>query len=386
MRSKELSIYIHIPFCLKKCAYCDFLSFPAGEKLQEKYFKRLCREIEDAAERYSDRAVISIFFGGGTPSVLPADKIEYLMKLINDRYSLASDVEISLECNPGTVDIDKFKAYINAGINRLSIGCQSLDDKELALLGRIHKEVDFYRAFECARSAGFSNINVDLMSALPGQTKKSYLNSLKKLIDLKPEHISAYSLIIEEGTEFYNRYHKDLNIRDKGGLPEYLPSEEEERGMLYYGRDLLNAAGYEQYEISNYAFPGYECRHNMVYWKRGDYAGFGLGASSCVDEVRWKNIEKIEEYIMRDNLEIRTNLQKLSPEEQRSEAMFLGLRLRRGVDKLPFAERYGDEPSFLYGRWINRMISEGLLSESSGRLFLTDRGQDLANYVMVGFV
>ncbi|MBP5608086.1 MAG: radical SAM family heme chaperone HemW [Lachnospiraceae bacterium] len=386
MRNKELSLYIHIPFCVKKCAYCDFLSFPAGTELRKNYFTRLCREIEDDAERYKDRTVISIFFGGGTPSVLPGERIEYLMKLICDRYSIAADAEISLECNPGTVDIDKFKVYLDAGINRLSIGCQSLDDKDLAVLGRIHKEEDFYRAFEYARSAGFGNINVDLMSALPGQTEKAYLNSLKKLIDLKPEHISAYSLIIEEGTEFYNRYHADLSIREKGGLPEYLPSEEEEREMLYAGRDLLSAAGYSQYEISNYSLPGYECRHNKVYWERGDYTGFGLGAASCVEESRWKNTEDINEYLICDNSCVRRDEQKLGPDEQRSEAMILGLRLMQGIDKQEFAYRYGGKPSVYYGSWIDKMSEEGLIKDTGDRLVLSLKGQDVANYVWGGFL
>ncbi|MBQ9867034.1 MAG: radical SAM family heme chaperone HemW [Lachnospiraceae bacterium] len=386
MRSKELSLYIHIPFCVRKCAYCDFLSFPAEEGLRQKYYERLCREIAEAAGDYKGRSVISIFFGGGTPSLLTGDMTLRLMDIVRDKYCLSTDAEISLEANPGTVDKDKLKAYKKSGINRLSIGCQSLNDKELAVLGRIHREEDFYRAFDAARNAGFTNINVDLMSGLPGQKPADYEKSIRKLIGLKPEHISAYSLIIEEGTEFYNRYNDDLLLRDKGDIPRLLPDEEEERQMLYMGRDILRSAGYEQYEISNYALPGSECRHNAVYWQRGDYAGFGLGASSCVDECRWKNTDDIKEYISGDAAGLKRDEQKLSLEEQRSEAMFLGLRLIRGIDKKTFALRYGGDPYAFYGEWIDKMVNEGLLQDTDGKLKLSLKGQDVANYVWGGFV
>lgn len=386
MRNKELSLYIHIPFCVRKCAYCDFLSFHADEDVKESYFDRLRREIEEASKDYEERKVISIFFGGGTPSVLRGALIQQLMELIGSCYDIDKAAEISIEANPGTVDTDKLKLYKSAGINRLSIGCQSLDDKELELLGRIHREADFYKAYDAARAAGFDNINADLMSALPGQSADSYINSLKKLIALKPEHISAYSLIIEEGTAFYERYHSDAEIRDKGGVPEFLPDEDEERSMLYRGREVLKAAGYEQYEISNYALPGHECRHNKVYWQRGDYAGFGIGAASCVDECRWNNTDDIAQYLNGKKEEIKKQLQRLSAEEQRSEAAFLGLRLTQGIDIKEYSLRYGAVPSEYYGEWIDKMISEGLMAVSGNKLALTLKGQDLANYVMAGFV
>ncbi len=386
MRNKELSLYIHIPFCVRKCAYCDFLSFPADESVKDSYIARLCRELEEAAKDYEERKVVSIFFGGGTPSVLHADQMMRLMEAVVRNYHINSDAEISIEANPGTVDTEKLRAYKKAGINRLSIGCQSLDDKELKLLGRIHREADFYRAYDSARNAGFDNINTDLMSALPGQSADSYITSLKKLIELKPEHISAYSLIIEEGTAFYERYHSDAQIREKGGKPQFLPDEDEERSMLYRGREILKEAAYEQYEISNYALPGYECRHNKVYWQRGDYAGFGIGAASCVDEWRWKNTDDIGEYLSGKKEELKRQLQQLSPEEQRSEAAFLGLRMMRGIDIKEYSLRYGAQPAEYYGEWIDRMISEGLMILSDNKLALSLKGQDLANYVMAGFV
>ena len=386
MRSKELSLYIHIPFCVKKCAYCDFLSFPAEDSIKEQYIDRLCWEIIKEAERYKDRSVISVFFGGGTPSVLGAEQIERIMELIGSSFNITAGAEISIEINPGTADKDKFAIYKRAGISRISIGCQSLNDKELAVLGRIHREEDFYRAFHAARDAGFDNINVDMMSALPRQSAADYESSLKKLICLKPEHISAYSLIIEEGTPFFERYQKDAAIRDKGGRPQYLPDEDEERSMLYLGRDILKDAGYHQYEISNYALPGYECRHNKVYWQRGDYAGFGLGASSCVDECRWKNTEDFDEYLSVGADELKRDIQMLDTSQQRSEAMFLGLRLMSGVDEAEFTGRYGIAPADMYGEWIDRMISEGLMEKEDGKLALTLKGQDLANYVWGGFI
>lgn len=386
MRNKELSLYIHIPFCVRKCAYCDFLSFPADESVKDSYISRLCRELEEAAKDYEERKVVSVFFGGGTPSVLHADQTMRLIEAVVGNYHINSDTEISIEANPGTVDTEKLRAYKKAGINRLSIGCQSLDDKELKLLGRIHREADFYRAYESARNAGFDNINTDLMSALPGQSADSYITSLKKLIALKPEHISAYSLIIEEGTPFYERYHIDAQVREKGGKPQFLPDEDEERSMLYRGREILKEAAYEQYEISNYALPGYECRHNKVYWQRGDYAGFGIGAASCVDEWRWKNTDDIGEYLSGKKEELKKQLQQLSPEEQRSEAAFLGLRMTRGIDIKEYSLRYGAQPAEYYGEWIDKMISEGLMILSDNKLALSLKGQDLANYVMAGFV
>ncbi len=386
MKNKELSLYIHIPFCVRKCAYCDFLSFAAEDSLKKSYIDRLCREIEQAALQYEDRKVESLFFGGGTPSVLSADQTERLMGLICDKFNINPEAEISIEANPGTVDTGKLKSYRKFGINRLSIGCQSLDNKELKLLGRIHTADDFYRTFESAREAGFDNINADLISALPGQTAADYERSLKKLTHIRPEHISTYSLIIEEGTPFYESYHADAEVRDKGGRPQYLPDEDEERRMLYLGREILCDAGYHQYEISNYALEGYECRHNKVYWERGDYAGFGLGASSCVNDVRWKNTDDIGEYLAAADEGLKSDLQILSREEQRSEAMFLGLRLTRGIDTNAYALRYGETPSAIYGKWIDKMIAEGLMSGSEDTLALTLKGQDVANYVMAGFV
>ncbi|MBR3525304.1 MAG: radical SAM family heme chaperone HemW, partial [Lachnospiraceae bacterium] len=319
---KALSLYLHIPFCVRKCAYCDFLSFPADDAVKERYTEKLAEELRLSAASYRDYHVRSIFYGGGTPSVLKEEALPFLMDVVRECYDLYDDAEISAEANPGTVTEAKLRLWKQAGINRLSLGCQSLKDEELALLGRIHRAEDLYQSFEAARSAGFDNINVDLMSALPGQDCASYLSSLSGVLKLRPEHISAYSLIIEEETPFYERYNKADEKRRRGEAQSLLPDEEEERAMLYEGRRLLREAGYHQYELSNYALEGRECRHNRVYWERGDYAGFGLGAASCVGERRWKNTSDLEEYLsFKEVTGLRREEQKLTEDEARSEAL-----------------------------------------------------------------
>ncbi len=384
---KALSLYLHIPFCVRKCAYCDFLSFPADDAVKERYTDKLAEELRLSAASYRECRVRSVFFGGGTPSVLKEGALPFLMGVLREYYDLDDDAEISAEANPGTITEEKLRLWRQTGINRLSLGCQSLKDEELALLGRIHRNADLYRSFEAARGAGFENINVDLMSALPGQDCASYLFSLSGVLKLRPEHISAYSLIIEEGTPFYERYHKADEKRLRGEEQSLLPDEEAERDMLYEGRRLLRDAGYHQYELSNYALEDRECRHNRVYWERGDYAGFGLGAASCVDERRWKNTSELKEYLETGAVEkLRREEEALSIDEARSEAMFLGLRLTEGIDEKAYRERYGIFPEELWGEWIGKMLKEGLLERKETFLRLTERGQDLANHVMAGFV
>lgn len=303
---RKLEIYIHIPFCVRKCAYCDFLSAPAGRDTQKQYVCALKQEIQEFPYK-KEYEVSSVFFGGGTPSVLPGEEIAEIMALLKEKFVFAEDAEISLECNPGTADEQKLRIYRDCGINRLSFGLQSADNTELKLLGRIHTWEEFLATYETARRAGFKNINVDLMSALPGQTADSWKETLRKIIALNPEHISAYSLIIEEGTLFYEKYEEDTRKREAGEQPEFLPSEDEEREMYRLTEELLEEAGMHRYEISNYAKPGYECRHNIGYWDGTEYAGFGLGASSMLrvqegDAAGWlisktQNEEKINQMI-----------------------------------------------------------------------------------------
>ena len=325
---KELELYIHIPFCVRKCAYCDFRSAPAGREVQAQYVDRLLEEIQKAAPLAEDYEVVSAFFGGGTPSILPKEEIGRVMELLHRQFDWKADAEVTIEANPGTVDGRKLDAYRSFGINRISFGLQSADNEELQKLGRIHTWEQFLKSYEAARTAGFTNINVDLMSALPGQTRKSWQETLQKVLVLNPEHISAYSLIIEEGTPFYEKY---------ADHPELLPPEDEERQMYYDTKRILAEQGYERYEISNYARKGYACRHNLGYWSRRDYKGFGLGASSLLNSVRSTVQEDLTEYL-RGNFA--GSNEHLSEQDIREEYFFLGLRKMEGVDPGPYREHY----------------------------------------------
>ncbi len=295
---KSISIYIHIPFCVKKCQYCDFLSAPADSRAQEVYLRALKQEISEQAARYREYEVQTVFIGGGTPTAVPYEKLCGILETVFSCYRVNPQAEISMEANPGTVTKEALLAYRKAGINRLSIGLQSPNDGELKLLGRIHTYRDFLQTYRWAQEAGFININLDVMSALPGQSVENYRKTLETVLSLKPQHISAYSLIVEEGTPFYEKYGQESEkLRATGEKQPDLPSEEEEREMYALTEKLLAAAGYHRYEISNYALPGRECRHNLVYWKRGSYVGFGLGAASMVENVRFENTREMQEYL-----------------------------------------------------------------------------------------
>ena len=282
-----LGLYIHIPFCVRKCRYCDFLSAPACDSEREAYLKSLHGQIKAIGERLRQKKsgkhyiVDSIFIGGGTPSLLSSDQMQALMDVVRESFYVADDAEITAECNPGTVTRKKLCAYKRAGINRLSIGLQSADNEELALLGRIHTWEEFLDTFKAARNACFTNINIDIMSALPGQTVLSYQNTLTSVLALHPEHISAYSLIIEEVTPFFDEYGEtDCAQKKKKDAAKLLPSEDEVVQMDELTWKLLGEAGYEHYEISNYALPESVCRHNLKYWHCEEYLGVGTGAAS----------------------------------------------------------------------------------------------------------
>lgn len=392
---KNLSIYIHIPFCARKCLYCDFLSGPASREEMESYVNLLLREIKNHAIFYGDHRVISIFMGGGTPSLLPARETGRILEHIRNGFFLADDAEITVECNPGTVTANKLENYVTYGINRLSIGLQSTDDGELARIGRIHDYRCFLETYGLAREAGIRNINIDLMSGLPGQGVDSYVETLKKVVALKPEHISAYSLILEEGTELYvnqNNY--------------CFPDEEEDREMYRLTGEYLRQAGFHRYEISNYARNGRECRHNKVYWQRGDYLGLGLGASSMVNNIRWKNPENGRAYAdcvarlkgatacapeggaFADMLRSAglTEVQELTRKEQMEEFMFLGLRLTEGVDMREFERLFSKRTEEVYAKPLASLLSAGLLKQEGTRLRLTPRGVDLSNMVFAEFL
>ena len=337
---------------------------------------------------------MSVFFGGGTPSLLPAERIGGILRQIQSCFSVAEDAEITIECNPGTVTSEKLKNYITYGINRISIGLQSTDDEELARIGRIHDYAAFLETYRLAREAGFRNINIDLMAGLPGQSVDSYRKTLERVTALEPEHISAYSLILEEGTQLYvnqSRY--------------TFPTEEEDREMYLLTEKLLAAAGLHRYEISNYAREGRECRHNKVYWQRGDYVGFGLGASSMAADIRWKNPEVVKAYAecVERGLERmesphgfslvemlretgRLEVQKLTETEQMEEFMFLGLRLTEGIAPEDFKRTFGTTVEAVYGEQIARLTEQGLLERAGKGLRLTSRGIDVSNRVFAEFL
>lgn len=380
MNKRELELYIHIPFCARKCAYCDFLSFAAPERSYREYVEKLIEEMYGQSTAYRDYAVTSIFVGGGTPSVLPPELVEALFVAVYDCFAVSADAEITIEANPGTLTMEKLETYLNCGINRLSLGLQSADGEELRTLGRIHSYDDFLKSYQRARQAGFTNINVDLMSALPGQTMQSWKNTLRKVMMLKPEHISAYSLIIEAGTPFYERYHEN---------PEAFPDEETDREMYHLTKELMAAQGYERYEISNYARPGYECRHNIGYWTGAEYLGLGLGASSYTHGFRYHNVTDLEEYLSLDLREpgaAAREIQELTPEEKMEEFMFLGLRLTKGVSGSEFLERFGKNMWNVYGEVFEKLSRQGLILEEPPMVRLTELGIDVSNQVLCEFL
>ena len=478
---KPLALYLHIPFCKRKCAYCDFLSFPATKEAQWRYCNYLCREIEQAAVCYADEYRIStIFIGGGTPSFISPELIQKIMNKVKSLFSVDADAEISMEMNPGTLGMREdadgcirvtkvqtdgdaeqtgsgaeqtdgdaeqtgsgaeqtdgdaeqignsaeqasnaakaLAVYKRSGINRISIGLQSADDIALKKIGRIHTYEDFLRTYDEVRRAGFDNVNIDLMAALPDQSYDEYMDSLAKVVALSPEHLSCYSLILEEGTPLFEN-------QDKYKFPD----EDTERRMYHDTVKVLGDAGYEHYEISNFAKPGRECRHNIAYWKRGDYLGLGLGASSCMNETRFKEPAEMEMYekMVSDNTVISKHnvcdavmpyetmvpndiegswgitdradkhggkfarrpyieeYQVLSEKDRMEETFFVGLRLMEGVDTEKFAVTFGKTVEEVYGALPDKLIDEGLLIRNDRYLALTSYGIDISNYVMAQFL
>ena len=411
MDKNNLELYIHMPFCVKKCEYCDFLSFPADTNTQIKYVHALLNEIRFYGEKMRGFRVSTIYIGGGTPSWLEPELVTAVMDQIYKSFQVYEDAEISIECNPGTVTAAKLQAYRRAGINRLSIGLQSTNNTELKTLGRIHTYEQFLKTYELARNEGFTNINVDLMSGLPRQSAESFADTLQRVIRLKPEHISAYSLIIEKGTPFYEKYKFDMVRQEAGMKTEELPTEDDTYKMLKLTQRVLAKAGYERYEISNYAKPGYACRHNVGYWTRENYLGLGLGAASLIDNVRYSNTRELYEYI-----EICRELTFLPPEvfapeegmdapergwfgsnlhteaavvnrkAQMEEFMFLGLRMTEGISRNEFETNFGMPIEAAYVQVLPDLQAQKLIEKREGRVYLTDRGMDVANYVMAQFL
>lgn len=379
-----MELYIHIPFCIRKCAYCDFLSAPADQDTIARYMRALEKQLVRQAASFQKKVVDTVFIGGGTPTVLLNRQITELLETIRTNYALARNVEFTVEANPGTITAGKARALAEGGVNRVSLGLQSASEQELRLLGRIHTYDDFLRSYGLLREGGIRNINVDLMSALPGQTISSYEKTLHRVLSLHPEHISAYSLIIEEGTPFYEQYREDERLRDAGEEPKILPSEECERAMYELTGALLSDYGYERYEISNYAKAGFACRHNIGYWTGEDYLGVGLGASSYIEGTRFCNTSDLTRYIEEDFS--RYEIQKFTKDDRMAEFFYLGLRLTAGVEKAEFVRRFGLSAEAIYGEVLKDLLAQNLLEDTGRNYRLTPFGRDVSNQVLYRFL
>lgn len=379
----KTSLYLHIPFCRRKCSYCDFTSYDSADMSPQAYVPLLQREMAPMAQQYPLSSVVTVYFGGGTPSLLsPQSVADLLNSAARDGFSLDVDAEVTLEVNPGTVTPASLAGYRNAGVNRLSIGFQSLDEGELSLLGRIHTASQGVDTFRQARRAGFDNISIDLMHSLPGQSLARWKDTLAQATELGPEHISAYGLTIEEGTPF-------AAMVRRGDMAPLDP--EAAADMFELTADFLTTAGYGHYEISNFARPGYCSRHNKVYWRRGNYLGFGAGAHSFVRQpgygLRWENPPGLADYAaLLQNPGSGRVQQVISREEAMAEFFFLGLRLLEGVDLAEFASEFGVEAEEVFPGVIERFVTSGLLCRNGKMLRFTRRGMMLANRVLAEFL
>lgn len=363
-------LYIHIPFCIKKCNYCDFLSFAGKESQFSTYVEKMAEEIRSLHQKES---VDTIFFGGGTPSILSMEQFDVIMSSIHESFSIDKDAEISMECNPGTLSLDKLRFYKSVGINRISMGVQSFQNDELKALGRIHTKEEAIESYKWMRKAGFQNINFDLMSGIPLQTMESYQQTLACAMELDPEHISAYSLIIEENTPFFDMYQDASPV-----------SEDLDREMYDYTKHFLQKYGYHRYEISNYAKKDYECKHNLKYWSGEDYLGIGLGACSKLGAKRLRNEVDLMKYIEIGPCPLVE--EELTLEDEMSEFFILGLRKTKGVSLREFQERYGKEKLKKYQDVIWKFIKIGALEQRNEYIFFTDYGLDCSNIVLSEFL
>lgn len=383
MKKDELGIYIHMPFCKKKCYYCDFVSYTNKESKVKEYIDCVIKEINSyELEKYN---VTTIYIGGGTPSFVDGYDIKRIVENIRNKLQNNNtkweDIEITIEVNPGTTTAEKLRDYKEAGINRISVGLQATQDKLLKQIGRIHNYQDFLNTYKLLKQVGFENINVDLMIGLPNQHIKDLKESLEKIVDLNPTHISVYSLIVEEGTPINN-------LLEKGKIE--LPDEEQERRMYWYVKDFLEFKGYNHYEISNFSKKGKESKHNMNCWNQEQYIGIGAAAHSYLGDVRYSNTSNLEKYIKNikeNNIEKNINIE----EEQtlvnkRNEFMMLGFRKIEGVDIAKFKEKFIDNPIFLYKDKIKKLTDEGLIEVDLNNIRLTSKGLDLANIVFEEFI
>ena len=369
-----LELYVHIPFCIRKCQYCDFLSGPSDQRTRDNYVDALCREIRSISQKESYE-VVSVFIGGGTPSVLSGEQLCRIMDEIRQAFDLSEDAEITMEANPGTVSLEQMKLCRKASINRISLGLQSTVQQELDMLGRIHTYEEFLQSYQWAREAGFDNINVDLMFAIPGQTCESWKHNLETVAELSPEHISAYSLIIEEGTPFAR---KKL----------ILPTEDEEYQMYEDTAEILRKYGFHQYEISNYARDGFECRHNKGYWQRTEYLGVGLGAASLFRGQRFSDTSDMKVYLSdsTDPEKIREDVTTLSGSNEMEEFMFLGLRMTEGISERQFERNFGCRIEDIYGSVLVKYKEMDLLEHAGEFWRFTRKGIHVSNPVLADFL
>lgn len=376
---KKLALYIHIPFCVQKCLYCDFLSMSASQKVQEEYTTALVNELQYWQKRLEGQYVLgSIFMGGGTPTVLAPELLRQIGGVLHT-FSWASNMEFTIEANPGTLALEHIPALQYLCVNRVSLGLQSAQERELQQLGRIHTFQGFMESYQLLLDYGFTNINVDLMADIPGQTLESYADTLDRILWLHPKHISSYSLLIEEGTVFYE-------MNQQGKLQ--IPSEEIDRQMYVMTKERLAAEGYQRYEISNYAQPGWACRHNVTYWQMEEYLGVGLGAASYWNGKRFSNERDLHSYLSQKADSHIAELQILSRQEEMEEYVFLGLRMIQGISPKAYQKRFGVDFYQLYQKILPDLQKNGLLAETENhdRIYLTDRGIDVSNAVLAEFL
>ncbi|MFR5266008.1 radical SAM family heme chaperone HemW [Clostridium sp.] len=373
---KEISLYVHIPFCDQKCFYCDFPSFAGKEQLKENYVKALIKEINNKITK--EYLINTIFIGGGTPSSLGCNELEILLKEIN-KLNLSNNIEYTMECNPGNLTKEKLKIMKEYGVNRISMGLQAVQNTLLKSIGRIHNYDEFERNFKEARDFGFNNINVDLIFGLPNQSLENWKESLERIIALNPEHISAYSLIIEEGTAFYKLYEEDkLKI----------PTEDIEREMYNLAKSKLLEAGYYQYEISNYSKIGLECRHNLAYWNMDSWIGVGSAASSYINNKRLTNTSVVEKYIEGINNDNPIMEEEIinSLEDNIEEFMFMGLRKIKGISISEFKRRFGKSIEDVYGPLLDKYENAKLIIRDGDNLYLSSQGIEWSNQIMAEFL
>ncbi len=374
-----LGLYIHVPFCAQKCYYCDFNSYKINSNQKKEYLINIEREMKFYKEEFKDKCFDTVFFGGGTPSILTVDELQELVNNINENFNIKKDAEITIECNPGTINREKLEAMKKMGINRLSIGLQATQNYHLKSIGRIHTYEEFEKNYYDALDIGFKNINIDLMYALPNQKTQEWKDTLDKIIKLNPSHISAYSLILEEGTKLYDMYqNKEFELLD----------EDTDINMYNYTIDTLKRHGYNQYEISNYSKEDLECKHNIIYWKCDNYLGLGPGASGFIGDTRYSNIEDICEYnkcIMQNIRPVSEEIE-LTKKDKIEEFIFMGLRMNEGINIDVFKERFDTDFYDIYQEVMDKLIKRELVRFDGKNISLTQKGREISNSVFIEFL